>query len=138
MPGWSLPHNANGRVRRLDCAPAASVATPVRIGEGVTRTFVVAIRGGIELCAVAGVADHRSLRQHRCCDDACEDGCSEELEGRIGSVPFASCMETTRRLSIGYPPPHLDSSGMLKPGLGIHVGCRSTGPLITFIELELR
>ena len=47
-------------------------------------------------------------------------------------------METTRRLSIGYPPPHLDSSGMSKPGLGTHVGCRSTGPLITFIELELR
>jgi len=47
-------------------------------------------------------------------------------------------METTRRLSIGYPPPHLDSSGMSKPGLGTHVGCRWTGPLITFIELELR
>src|SRR6516162_8076767 len=82
MPGWSLPHNANGRVRRLDCAPAASVATPVRIDVGVAGAFVLAIRGGVELCAVAGLGDHRSLRQRRCCDDTCEDGRSKELEGR--------------------------------------------------------
>jgi len=73
MPGSSLPHNANGRIRRLDCAPAASVATPVRIGEGVTRTFVVAIRSRIELCAVAGFGDHR-LRLHRRCDEVRGDG----------------------------------------------------------------
>src|SRR3974377_2205145 len=53
MPGWSLPHNANGRVGRPDCAPAASVATPVRIGVGVAGTFIVAIRSGVEECAVA-------------------------------------------------------------------------------------
>jgi hypothetical protein len=80
MPGWSLPHNANGRVRRLDCAPAASVATPVRIGVGVARTSVVTIRTRVELCTVSGLGDHR-LRQHRRCDEAREDGGSKELEG---------------------------------------------------------
>jgi hypothetical protein len=95
MPGSSLPHNADGRVRHLTCAPAASVATPVWIGVGVTRTFVVAIRTRVELCAVAGLVDHR-LRQHRRRDEAREDGRSEELD--IGSAPLASCMscmETT-------------------------------------------
>ena len=53
MPGRPLPYNANGRVWRLDCAPAASVATPVRIGVGVAGTFIVAIRSGVEECAVA-------------------------------------------------------------------------------------
>src|SRR6516225_9390357 len=99
MPGWSLPYNANGRVWHLDCAPAASIAAPVRIGIGVAGTFVLAICSGIELCAVTGLGDHRSLRQHRCCDDACEDGCSKELEGRHWLCSFSECMETTRRLS---------------------------------------
>src|SRR6516225_6335801 len=63
MPGWSLPYNANGRVRRLDCAPAASVATPVRIGEGVAGAFVLAICIWIELCAVTGLVAHRLYRR---------------------------------------------------------------------------
>jgi hypothetical protein len=63
---------------------------------------------------------------------------AKSLRIDIGSGPFASCIETARRLSVGYgPPPHLEASGRLKPGLGIHVGWRSTDPLITFIELEL-
>ena len=88
--GWSLPHNANGRVRRPDCAPAASVATPVRIGEGVAGAFVLAICIWIELCAVTGLADHRSLCQYRCCVDArSENGCSKELEGRHALFSFS-------------------------------------------------
>ena len=87
MTGWSLPRNANGRVRCLDCAPAASVATPVRIGKGVVGAFVLAICIWIELCAVAGLADHR-LRQYRCCDAARENGRSKELEGRHWPCSF--------------------------------------------------
>jgi hypothetical protein len=66
MPGWSLPYNANGRVRRLDCAPAASVATPVRIGVGVARTIILAIRSGVELCAVTGFGNHRLRKGGSC------------------------------------------------------------------------
>ena len=85
MPGWSLPHNANGRARHLACAPAA-LATPVRIGVGVARTFVVAIRSRVEECAVAGLGDHR-LCQHRCCDDARENGRSVGAEAEKRRVP---------------------------------------------------
>src|SRR6516162_1869748 len=79
--GWSLPYNANGRVRRPDCAPAASFATEVRIGIGVARSFILAIRSGIEESAVARLLDHR-LRRHRRCGEARQDGRSKELEGR--------------------------------------------------------
>ena len=139
MPGRSFPHNANGRVWHLDCAPAASVATPVR-GEGVTWTFIIAIRSRVDLCAVAGLVDRR-LRQHRRCDEVREDGLSKELEGQHWLCSFNVMHgDCARRLSVGYgaPPPRLEASGRLNPGDGIHLGCRSTGPLITFIELELR
>src|SRR6516162_7883828 len=33
------------------------------------------------------------------------------------------------------PPPHAEES-VWKPGVGIHPGCRPTGPFIMFIELE--
>src|SRR6516165_5029399 len=33
------------------------------------------------------------------------------------------------------PPPHAEES-VWKPGDGIHLGCRSTGPFIMFIDLE--
>src|SRR6516164_1629192 len=114
MPGWSLPHDAYGRVRRLDCAPAASVATPVRIGVGVARTFVVAIRSGVELCAVAGLGDHR-LRQYRCCDDArSENGCSKELEGRHWLCSLRVSIETTQRRSTAF------SGGAIAPSGTFH------------------
>ena len=66
---------------------------------------------------------------------------SKELEGRHWLCSFSVMHgDCARRLSVGYgaPPPRLEASGRLNPGDGIHLGCRSTGPLITFIELELR
>src|SRR6516164_8550534 len=98
MPVWSLPYNANGRVRRPDCAPAASVVTPVRI-EGIAGTAVLAIRTWIELSTVAGLIDHL-LRQHRCCGDACKNVRRKELEGRHWLCSFRCVKDSHRAVEL--------------------------------------
>ena len=43
MPGWSLPHDANGRVRRLDSAPAAPLLSGWR-AYSLARLMARAVR----------------------------------------------------------------------------------------------
>jgi hypothetical protein len=96
----SLPQAASSVsqvLKRGTCAPAPSVAVPVRIGVGVARPRVLAICARVELRAITGVRYHR-LRQRRCHGSLTDEGSQSRFKRGIRHCHH--CFENFRALSV--------------------------------------